>query len=801
MDKKEQEFLKRLQSAFKMEAKERIQSLTTGLAELEKLPAGKDMATIIETMFREAHSLKGAARAVNMMDFEAICQSLEDVFDLIKRNELNVSPELIDKFYITVDGLTKLVSPSEGKEAINNEEIALIKEELAGISTGKHPRKLEPVKNKKQSDEDSIQKREKYENPQSKFQISKSKIQIDSDSLKSGAPLFNDPQFDKKQTDLSSMVRISTAKLDSILRQAQEMISLKMSSRHIANDLNLVSSMFGQWLKEWKKVSPVVRQARNRINLQSETRNQDSSHLLGFFDWNYTHVKTIENKITDISKQAENYHNSVDAKVDDLFEDMKKALMLPSSWLFEVFPKLVRDIARVQGKEVKLELQGSETEVDRRILEGIKDSLIHLLRNCVDHGIEQPEERERKKKPSHGTITIAVSQTNGNKVELLVSDDGAGIDIQKVKSSAAKQGIISEPELEKLSDQDALALIFQSSVSTSPIITDISGRGLGLAILQESVKKLGGVISVETQLYKGTLFRMVLPLTLATFRGVFIEVEGEVFVVPTINVERAARIKKEEIKTVENIETVKFNGKAVSLVRLANVLEIQSVGFSKPKQGSGKIKGKDSGFISVLVINAADKQIAVCVDKVLGEEEVLVKKTGKQLSRVKNIMGVTVTGSGKAVGILNAYDLIKSASKVRLSAVSGKDAIDDAEFQQKTILIVEDSITSRMLLKNIIESAGYVVKTAVDGIDAFTMLKEEKFDLVVSDVEMPRMNGFDLTSKIRGDKQLEYLSVVLVTGLGSGKDRERGIDVGANAYIVKSDFDQSNLLDAIERLI
>jgi two-component system chemotaxis sensor kinase CheA len=465
--------------------------------------------------------------------------------------------------------------------------------------------------------------------------------------------------------------------------------------------------------------------------------------------------------------------------------------MLPFSTLLEIFPKMIRDLSRDQGKEVELVIMGSEVEIDKRILEEMKDPLIHLLRNCIDHGIEKPEERIKNKKQPRGIITIAISQIDSNKIEIYLSDDGAGIDLEKVKKAAVKSGIISEEDRENLPEQEIYSLIFQSEVSTSPMITDLSGRGLGLAIVRERVEKLGGYISVQTEPHRGTVFRLLLPLTIATYRGIIVQAGDQLFAIPIAKVERVMRIKPDEIKTVENRETIVLNGRTIPLVCLTNVLEISRM----------KKQGGDSHFIPVVILGSAERRIAFSVDKILSEHELLVKSLGKNLSRVRNIAGATVLGSGRAVPILNVSDVMKSA--VRLTSTSPQAAVTAGVEgdKKKSILVVEDSITSRMLLKNILEAAGYLVKTAVDGLDAWTALRIEEFDLVVSDVDMPRMNGFDLTSKIRSDKKLAELPLILVTALESREDRERGIDVGANAYMVKRSFDQSNLLEVIQRLI
>lgn len=492
-----------------------------------------------------------------------------------------------------------------------------------------------------------------------------------------------------------------------------------------------------------------------------------------------------------LSKYADHDHRSFGSMVDNFLEDMKKVLMLPFSSLLEILPKQVRDLSRDLGKDVELVMHGSEIEIDRRILEEMKDPLIHIVRNCIDHGLEKPQVRAQRGKPARGKLTIGVSQTDGNSVEILITDDGGGIDVAKVKSAAVRHRIVSQEDVDKMSDAEAMSLIFQSELSTSPIITDLSGRGLGLAIVREKVEKLGGLASVQATPGTGTTFRLLLPLTLATFRGILVQSAGQLFVVPTANVERVTRVAREAITSVENRATVTLNGRSVSMVSLQRVLELPE----------DEVEAADKDYVQLLVVGSGDKRIAFGIDEVLHEQEVLVKSLGKNLERVRNIAAATVLGTGRVVPILSVPDLLKSATRVGAEAGRASSGAKADETKRHSILIAEDSITSRMLLKNILESASYDVKATVDGMDAFTTLKNEDFDLVVSDVEMPRMSGFELVAKMRADKKLASIPVVLVTSLESREHRERGIEVGANAYIVKSSFDQSNLLDVVQKLI
>jgi two-component system chemotaxis sensor kinase CheA len=342
-----------------------------------------------------------------------------------------------------------------------------------------------------------------------------------------------------------------------------------------------------------------------------------------------------------------------------------------------------------------------------------------------------------------------------------------------------------------LSEQESLALIFQSGLSTSPLITDISGRGLGMAIVREVIENLGGTIAVESRLGQGTTFRLVVPLTLATFRGVCVRVADRLFVIPTLALSRVVSAERNTIETVENRAALMIDGMPVMLVKLRDVLELPGPQTRAP-----------GDKLFAMVLGAAERRVAFEVDEILGDQEILIKPLGRYLARVPNVLGAAVLGTGRVAPVLNSHDLLKSAATAARAYTSGNPGQDDEALKHdKSILVVEDSITARGLLKNILETAGYRVTTAVDGVDAWSTLRLESFQLVISDVEMPRMNGFDLTARIRADKKLTELPVLLLTALESREDRERGVDVGANAYIVKSDFDQERLLDVIRRLI
>ena len=408
----------------------------------------------------------------------------------------------------------------------------------------------------------------------------------------------------------SDTIRISVEKMDALLRQGEEMLSVKpMADRHL-DDIHDLIQMFGIWQKQWSKIYPTIcefRRLQERNDKQGKKRRKDDKQnykVLEFGDLTHDHMKALESKLIELRRSGDRNRYTTELMVDNLLEEMKKILMLPFSTLLEAFPKFVRDLSRDQSKDIELVISGKEIEIDRRILEEMRVVFIHLLRNAIDHGIEKPEVRLRNKKAPRSKIKIMVTSMEGNKVDILLSDDGNGMDMQALKDAAIKRGIISLEDAAKLTDQDLPAIVFQSGVSTSPIITDLSGRGLGLAIVREKIEKLGGQIALETHRHTGTSFRMILPLTLITFRGLFVSVAEREFIIPTTNVEKVVRVKRDEIKTVENRDTLSLNGMTIPLLRLADVLELTE-------------KNGDLPMMTVLILESQGKRIGFIVNEVL----------------------------------------------------------------------------------------------------------------------------------------------------------------------------------------
>jgi two-component system chemotaxis sensor kinase CheA len=380
-----------------------------------------------------------------------------------------------------------------------------------------------------------------------------------------------------------------------------------------------------------------------------------------------------------------------------------------------------------------------------------------------------------------------VSSLDDGRVEIVVEDDGRGIDPDRVREAAVRGRLVTAEAARALGDDEALELAFRSGLSTSPVITDVSGHGLGLAIVREQVERLEGEVGLESGVGTGTRVRLVLPASIATFRGLLVRAAGQVFLLPIEAAEHVLAVGRDEIGTVEGREAIRRNGELLPVARLDALLELP-----RPEAPPGEEKSP------CVIVRASQERVAVFVDEILGDLEVLLKELGPPLVRVRHVAGAGLLGDGSIVLILRAADLVKAGRRALRPAAPRVAAVEEG--RAPLVLVVDDAVTTRTMERNLLEAAGYRVQVAVDGVEAWTALKTDDFDLVVSDVDMPRMDGFELTARIRADARLADLPVVLVTALESREDKERGVEVGANAYVVKSSFEQSNLLEIIKRL-
>ena len=576
-------------------------------------------------------------------------------------------------------------------------------------------------------------------------------------------------------------IRVSMQKLDAFMRQAEEILLAKIRVDQRLAEVRSLNETVTLLLRD---------RDRSREHLQRVGAREMSAKAVGDRATvqareNTDQLKQISARVNLISRNMVNDSQQMQLLTQTLQDDLKGLRLTPVGSIFEPLHRLVRDLAKRLGKKVFFEVSGSDIEIDKRIIEEIKDPILHLIRNSLDHGLEMPETRVAAAKSETGTIWLRAEQ-RGNRLMVEVADDGRGIDPRELRARAVKNNAMRQAEADALSDDEARRLIFTAGFSTADTITDISGRGVGLDVVKQNLGKLGGLVELRSELGRGTTFTLSVPLTLASAQGLLVGVGSDVFAISINSVERIVRILPSEVATVRGKATLRIDGRLMPLVSLSEVLELSHRGL----QPDGH------GMFSVVVVGAVEKRVAFVVDELIEEQDIVSKQIGKPLTRVRNVAGATILGDGRVVVLLNSNDLVRTAFGESIRSPLVQDAEEHA-----TILVADDTMTTRTLQKQLLEMAGYRVLTAKDGEEAYTVLQTEPVQVLVSDVQMPRLDGFDLTARIRADNKLKNLPVILVTSLGSEADKARGIEVGADAYIVKKEYEKGKILEVIRQLL
>lgn len=444
--------------------------------------------------------------------------------------------------------------------------------------------------------------------------------------------------------------------------------------------------------------------------------------------------------------------------------------------------RAVRDAAGTAEREVELRTQGGDTEVDRAILDQLRDPLVHLVRNAVAHGIEAPDARRAAGKPTCGVVTLA-ARSAGSWVEIVVEDDGRGVDLERLRRKAVSQGLVDAKDAAALGVDGLLDLVFQPGLSTADQVSELAGRGFGMDIVRTNLAEIGGTVSISSFPGRGTQVRLRAPLTLLTIRALVVMAAGQPMAFPMMGLQRTVAVRRSDIRTVDAVEVISADD---TLVPVSHVARLLGLGAAAQEEGPA------------VILAEGNRQRALLVDEIVGERELTIQALPWNLSHVPGIAGASATESGDVLLVLNAHELVVARSTPARDIARPQS---DGARRQFRILVVDDSVTSRTLEKNILSSAGYDVLTAVNGQQALQMLRDHPVDLVVTDVDMPLMNGIELTRAIRGTQGHQDLPVILVTSLGSDQDKQRGADAGADAYIVKGAFDQDELLNAVSRLL
>lgn len=765
-------------SKFREEADDHLQNLNEGVIRLESSP---DDPEIINEMLRSAHTLKGASNMVGLLDVSEIAHRMEDIMVLIRDGRMAFSPKLSEPFFEALDAIVYLSDQAvKGEEPdYDVQSLLALLGAIAEQGAKEEPGEPEPVV---PTDRGAAGKAGRKAAKAARAAGPPRAVEQPGEAQSGGGAEAAGESEEEGKKELpkqapklsAATIRVRTEQVDRILNLVGEMVIAQIKAEDRVLAAKELSEAASALLDAW-------------MPLKADTAVLGDGDGLPVDEVNEL-IHRLRDKAKDYAGDYADDTARMSAVVEDLQEAGMQMRMLPAATVFNAFPRAVHDMARAFNKEIDLEIEGAETELDKKILEEINDPLIHIVRNAVDHGIEPPEEREAAGKPRKGTIRLCARQ-EGDQIQIIVEDDGRGIDPQRVRESAVRKGFLTEAEARGMSDQEAQYLIFETGFSTSQIITEVSGRGVGLDVVRQFIsEKLKGSFDVESEVGQGTRMTLTLPLTLAIIRALLIVAGGQKFALPTTTVEETHKVDADSVKKVEGREAIWLRSRSVPIVRLDRVLGIPQVAV------------EEDGSLSMVIVSVSGQRMGFVVDELLGEQQIVIKTLGSHLRQVDNVAGATILGAGEVVLILHAPDLVASARALSGMRVPGRRPEERVEGGRR-VLIVEDSFTTRELERSIFEASGYEVATATDGDEALGMVKAQDFDVVVTDVQMPNMDGFELTRRIKDDERLARIPVVIVTSLEREEEKRKGIDAGADAYITKSVFNQETLLDTVERLI
>ncbi|MBN2384627.1 response regulator [bacterium] len=718
----------KLYRIFRAEALERIDELTQYLETLAEREQA-DRPEIYNDILRTAHNLKGAARTVGNESIEQLAHALEEAFLVSSKSE-KLESGFLNTVHNAIDLINSIVIGSWDETDFHT-----IVAELRKIS------EIGSLSNRTRNDTST----DNPGGPSTKDVSGPDQDQPNSSSVKKSKTI---------QRDIALALRIDPSRLDQLLSYSGELLiaEARMALHHqeVLNFYKYVT----QLKKEKPELTDCLSDLSNRIRPLVHNSRLDTHNF-----------KYLTGSMTNA---------------------LKKVRMIPLHEMTVTWRRIVQETCRLSGKMARLELQVGETELDKVVLDNLKDAFMHLLRNAVDHGIESPDDRVKQDKPEKGLI-LMIAQIEGNMIKLEISDDGQGLKPEKIGQAALKLGLITQEEIQAKSAQELLELVFLPGLSTVQDVSTLSGRGVGLNIVRNQISQLGGSIEISPKpTLGGTTFFIRIPISILSTLGLFVQNQMETYVLPIESVERTIRLTRNEIKYVDGQPTVTLEKQdPLRLFHLSNLFE------------SSNQSNHSDKYLKIVILRHESQKLGLIVETIEGEKEFVAKRLPWNFHRVLGVNAVNIQADGSLSLVLDVtelFDLIKNRSfKEQLLQVR-KSA-------QKQILVVDDSLTSRTLESNILKSAGYRVSVAVDGEEAWQKIQGQTFDLLVSDIKMPGLDGFELTKRLRRDPRFKDLPVILVTKLSRPEDIEAGVAAGADEYVVKGTFEQSNLLEMVARYL
>ncbi|KGU84899.1 hybrid sensor histidine kinase/response regulator [Pseudomonas mediterranea] len=733
---------------FSLEAEAQTQVLSAGLLALERDPTQADS---LESCMRAAHSLKGAARIVGVDAGVSVAHVMEDCLVSAQERRLVLRAEHIDALLQGTDLLTRIATPGNSVGAADVEGYVALMARLLDPAAPQAPVATPP------------------------------KIEMPADPVPDEppepvTPAQASPKGKRVAEGGERVLRVTAERLNSLLDLSSKSLVETQRLKPWLATMQRLKRQQSNGLRALEELNAHLKD--HALSLQAEEALGDARRLLAETQ------QLLAQKTAELDEFA--WQASQRAQV--LYDTALACRMRPFADVLSGQARMVRDLGRSLGKQVRLEIEGEKTQVDRDVLEKLEAPLTHLLRNAVDHGIEPPEQRVLAGKPAEGLIRLRASHQAGLLV-LELADDGAGVDLERVRRSVVERGLSPEQTAASLSEEELLTFLFLPGFSLRDKVTEVSGRGVGLDAVQHMVRQLRGAVVLEQTAGEGSRFHLEVPLTLSVVRSLVVAVGDEAYAFPLAHIERMCDLAPEDIVQVEGRQHFWHEGRHVGLVAASQLLNRPAT------QDSGQ-------SLKVVVIREREAIYGVAVERFIGERTLVVLPLDERLGKVQDISAGALLDDGSVVLIVDVEDLLRSVDKLldtgRLERIARQN---QAQASRKRILVVDDSLTVRELQRKLLQGRGYDVAVAVDGMDGWNALRSEEFDLLITDIDMPRMDGIELVSLLRRDNRLQSLPVMVVSYKDREEDRRRGLDAGADYYLAKASFHDDALLDAVVELI
>ncbi|NHB55909.1 chemotaxis histidine kinase/response regulator CheAY2 [Helicobacter pylori] len=783
--------LQEIMEDFLIEAFEMNEQLDQDLVELEHNPEDLDL---LNRIFRVAHTIKGSSSFLNLNILTHLTHNMEDVLNRARKGEIKITPDIMDVVLRSIDLMkTLLVTIRDTGSDTNNgkeNEIEEVVKKLQAI-TSQNLEGAKETSGTKEAPQKEAKEEAKEENKENKAKAPTA------ENTASDNPLADEPDLDYSNMSAEEV----EAEIERLLNKRQEADKERRAQKK-QEDQAKPKQEVTPTKEPPKTETPKVPKTETKAKAKADTE-ENKAPSIGVEQTVRVDVRRLDhlmnligelvlgkNRLIRIYGDVEERYDgekfleelnqvvsSISAVTTDLQLAVMKTRMQPVGKVFNKFPRMVRDLSRELGKSIELIIEGEETELDKSIVEEIGDPLIHIIRNSCDHGIEPLEERRRLNKPETGKVQLS-AYNEGNHIVIKISDDGKGLDPVMLKEKAVEKGVISERDAEGMSDREAFNLIFKPGFSTAKVVSNVSGRGVGMDVVKTNIEKLNGIIEIDSEVGVGTTQKLKIPLTLAIIQALLVGVQEEYYAIPLSSVLETVRISQDEIYTVDGKSVLRLRDEVLSLVRLSDIFKVDAILES-------------NSDVYVVIIGLADQKIGVIVDYLIGQEEVVIKSLGYYLKNTRGIAGATVRGDGKITLIVDVGAMMEMAKSIKVNITTLMNESENTKSKNSpsdyVVLAIDDSSTDRAIIRKCLKPLGITLLEATNGLEGLEMLKNgDKIpDAILVDIEMPKMDGYTFASEVRKYNKFKNLPLIAVTSRVTKTDRMRGVESGMTEYITK----------------